>query len=300
MQSKYNSYTMLILAIDTSDRCCSAAIVECTAPQNTTINLHDNVISKIYYKNDPENNMQAERLVPIIQTLLKDAACNYHDLSHITTNIGPGSYTGIRISLSVVYGLYIATTYTKNRTSSSINHQNKGTDLNMRTPQLISVDKFEALAYQFICSQKSANTPFYHIIHPQHNIKSLHIVVIIPANHQEVYLSTFYLMQNKTLHRNLKPSVVQKHNIHKVLTNTHNNNEDNFILYDSNIDQTTIDNTPFQYQIQPQSNAKTVALAAIHKNHAAKSNKVNNINTDNGYQYSHNMLKPLYIKKPSC
>ena len=50
----------------------------------------------------PEANKQAELLVPEIEALLARHNLTYTDLDFFAANIGPGSFTGLRIGLSVV------------------------------------------------------------------------------------------------------------------------------------------------------------------------------------------------------
>ena len=51
---------------------------------------------------------QAEALIPMIETALKDADLSYSDLDYIVSTNGPGSFTGIRIGLASARGLALA------------------------------------------------------------------------------------------------------------------------------------------------------------------------------------------------
>ena len=51
----------------------------------------------------------SERLLPTIDRMLRDAGVGPEDLGGIAVSIGPGSFTGLRISLSTVKGLAHAT-----------------------------------------------------------------------------------------------------------------------------------------------------------------------------------------------
>jgi tRNA threonylcarbamoyladenosine biosynthesis protein TsaB len=85
---------MKILSINTSHSVCSVAI-------------SDEAII-IAEKTEPEANKQAERLVPIINQLLLDNNLKYADISAIAADIGPGSFTGVRIGLAAARGIALA------------------------------------------------------------------------------------------------------------------------------------------------------------------------------------------------
>ena len=44
---------------------------------------------------------QSEHMIPEIDALLKNYSLNRNDISGVVTAIGPGSYTGVRISLTI-------------------------------------------------------------------------------------------------------------------------------------------------------------------------------------------------------
>lgn len=51
---------------------------------------------------------QAERLMPLIQELLREHGVGFDDLGRIGVGIGPGNFTGIRISVSAARGLALS------------------------------------------------------------------------------------------------------------------------------------------------------------------------------------------------
>ncbi|SLN49986.1 tRNA (adenosine(37)-N6)-threonylcarbamoyltransferase complex dimerization subunit type 1 TsaB [Ruegeria meonggei] len=81
----------IILAFDTSAAHCAAALL-----RGDTI-----AASRV----EPMSRGQAERLMPLIQDLLTDTGCTWDDLTAIGVGIGPGNFTGIRISVSAARGL---------------------------------------------------------------------------------------------------------------------------------------------------------------------------------------------------
>ena len=80
-----------ILAIETSERLCSAAIM---------LNEDD-----FFELNIQQKNIHSEKLMEMISTLFNNADVDLKDLSHIAVSIGPGSFTGLRIGLSIAKGL---------------------------------------------------------------------------------------------------------------------------------------------------------------------------------------------------
>ncbi|WP_299984538.1 tRNA (adenosine(37)-N6)-threonylcarbamoyltransferase complex dimerization subunit type 1 TsaB [uncultured Ruegeria sp.] len=80
-----------ILAFDTSAAHCAAALL-----QNDKI-----VVSRA----EAMSRGQAERLMPLLEELLKEGDCSWQDLDAIGVGIGPGNFTGIRISVSAARGL---------------------------------------------------------------------------------------------------------------------------------------------------------------------------------------------------
>lgn len=51
---------------------------------------------------------QAEHLIPLLQDVLADAGVTWADLDRIGVGVGPGNFTGIRISVSAARGLALA------------------------------------------------------------------------------------------------------------------------------------------------------------------------------------------------
>lgn len=80
-----------ILGFDTSGPYCAAALL-----------VDGEVVDK---RAEPMQRGQAERLMPFLEALLTDAGKTWQDLSAIGVGVGPGNFTGIRISVSAARGL---------------------------------------------------------------------------------------------------------------------------------------------------------------------------------------------------
>ena len=83
-----------ILAFDTTSGGFSVAI------------LFDNKI--ISSKNIDESGIQAEMLIPTIEECLNFAKIWYQDLGYIAVTNGPGSFTGVRVGMSVAKAISLA------------------------------------------------------------------------------------------------------------------------------------------------------------------------------------------------
>ncbi|MBR9763104.1 MAG: tRNA (adenosine(37)-N6)-threonylcarbamoyltransferase complex dimerization subunit type 1 TsaB [Rhodobacteraceae bacterium] len=81
----------LILAFDTSAPHCAAALLD-----------GDTVLAE---RLEPMARGQAERLVPLLEEVLAEAGRGWSDLSALAVGVGPGNFTGIRISVSLARGL---------------------------------------------------------------------------------------------------------------------------------------------------------------------------------------------------
>lgn len=82
----------MLLAIDTSEQTCSAALIG--AP--------DCVIAK---RSENIGRGHAERLLPLISEILTEADSTYNDIERLAVTTGPGTFTGLRVGLSVARGI---------------------------------------------------------------------------------------------------------------------------------------------------------------------------------------------------
>lgn len=80
----------MILAFDTSDRHCIAALMD-----GDTITVKSEKMAK----------GQAERLFPLIEELLAEQGVAWSAITRIGVGIGPGNFTGVRIAVSAARGL---------------------------------------------------------------------------------------------------------------------------------------------------------------------------------------------------
>ena len=88
--------------------------------------------SVIVEYNDDIAFRQAEKLPLIIKSVLQEANIGYHDISYFVVNVGPGSFMGIRIAMSLI---------------SSIN-------LIYQKPYII-LDSLQLLAYAKVCEDST-------------------------------------------------------------------------------------------------------------------------------------------------
>lgn len=77
-----------------------------TALQATVVGLYHNgaYFEDIVY----EPRGAAERLLPMMQACMEKAGCDVRDLDTVLTTLGPGSFTGLRVGLSVVKTMPLA------------------------------------------------------------------------------------------------------------------------------------------------------------------------------------------------
>lgn len=82
---------MKILAIDTSNKIASVSIFE-----------NNNLLNE---KFSDDQKTHSEKLLPIIDELLKEEGLSISDIDMFVVSVGPGSFTGIRIGVSTVKGM---------------------------------------------------------------------------------------------------------------------------------------------------------------------------------------------------
>lgn len=84
-----------ILALETSDELCSTAVL-----------LDDNSFSEINVKG---KHIHSEKLIPMIEEILKTNKLQVSQIKSIAVSEGPGSFTGLRIGMAAVKGIAVST-----------------------------------------------------------------------------------------------------------------------------------------------------------------------------------------------
>ena len=79
-----------ILAVDTATEACSAALL---------------VGDKLFSRWEEAPRDHTRKILPMVQAVLEDAGISLSDLDAIAFGCGPGSFTGVRIGISVAQGL---------------------------------------------------------------------------------------------------------------------------------------------------------------------------------------------------
>lgn len=79
-----------ILALDTATEACSVAL------------LHQNQIARI---NELSPRTHTQRILPMVDDLLKQANITLKSVDYLAFGRGPGSFTGVRVGVSVAQGL---------------------------------------------------------------------------------------------------------------------------------------------------------------------------------------------------
>lgn len=87
---------MLILALDTAQADCSAVVYDCAS--GSVIGRCVETIGKGH----------AERMMAVIDAALTEAGIKPQDVDRIAVNIGPGSFTGVRIGVAAARALALA------------------------------------------------------------------------------------------------------------------------------------------------------------------------------------------------
>ncbi|MXN66805.1 tRNA (adenosine(37)-N6)-threonylcarbamoyltransferase complex dimerization subunit type 1 TsaB [Stappia sp. GBMRC 2046] len=85
---------MILLAIDTALSACSAAVL-----------VDEDGERRFFSQSEELGRGHAERLMEMIAEVMAEAGVAFTDLDRIAVTTGPGSFTGLRVGLSVARGL---------------------------------------------------------------------------------------------------------------------------------------------------------------------------------------------------
>ncbi|HJD65059.1 MAG TPA: tRNA (adenosine(37)-N6)-threonylcarbamoyltransferase complex dimerization subunit type 1 TsaB [Rickettsia endosymbiont of Diachasma alloeum] len=99
---------MKILAFDTANNTTSVALSD-----------NDNILA---YAEELRPSMQAEKLMPMIEQVMKASQCLYDELDYLAVTNGPGSFTGIRIGLACAKGILFSKENIKGVAVSNFEH----------------------------------------------------------------------------------------------------------------------------------------------------------------------------------
>jgi tRNA threonylcarbamoyladenosine biosynthesis protein TsaB len=89
---------MNILALDTSMGACSAAVLRA-----------DGAALGLFARQEAMARGHAEALMPMVAGVMDEAHLAFPDLDLIAATVGPGSFTGVRITIAAARGLALAT-----------------------------------------------------------------------------------------------------------------------------------------------------------------------------------------------
>lgn len=76
-----------------------------TGPLSVAVWKNGNIAA---YLEDMGKTTQSARLIPMVETALKESGIGYSDLTAVVCTIGPGSFTGIRVGLAAARGIALA------------------------------------------------------------------------------------------------------------------------------------------------------------------------------------------------
>jgi len=148
-----------ILAIETSDELCSAAVM-----------LSEDSYAEMNFQ---KKFVHSEKLMPMISDLLENADLKLVDIKTLAVSMGPGSFTGLRIGLTIAKGLAAG-----------------------RELPIIPVPTFDALAFQ-LSSLLPIDTSF--IIANNANINEIYYAKYRVTENQFEVLTTASLLEKSEL-----------------------------------------------------------------------------------------------------
>jgi len=103
-RDRYTSEPMNVIAFDTCFRACSVAVLW-HEPGPTPDAPREHLVSRY----EEMATGQAERLMPMIDEVLRESGRKLQDLDAIAVTEGPGTFTGVRVGVAAARGLALAT-----------------------------------------------------------------------------------------------------------------------------------------------------------------------------------------------
>src|SRR5438105_13722419 len=85
---------MKVLAVDTALGACSAALLD-----------NEHILARRF---EPMDRGHAERLVPMVEEIMREADVEFASLDRLAVTTGPGTFTGQRVGLAFMRGLRVA------------------------------------------------------------------------------------------------------------------------------------------------------------------------------------------------
>ncbi len=76
--------------------------IDTSSNQKTIVKLDDRVLEKSFQV------LHSQVVLPMIEELLKAKSCQLQAITEIEVNIGPGSFTGLRVGVSIANALGFA------------------------------------------------------------------------------------------------------------------------------------------------------------------------------------------------
>lgn len=206
---------MIILACETSTLLGSVAILE-----NETV---------LAFEDSPRQGSHSDVLNTFIEKVLANSGKKLSDIDLFASGIGPGSFTGIRISLNTIKTL----AYCFNKPVIGIN------SLHTLATQSISSNSFQSVK----------NTP---------------VVAMINAYKNMVYIAS-YRFVNEVMTETKAPEVVRVQNIDKYLTEKSIVCGDGFLAYEKYFSEATRQNIIRIDDVSDEPHAKNSGLLAFQK-----------------------------------
>ncbi|WP_068311104.1 tRNA (adenosine(37)-N6)-threonylcarbamoyltransferase complex dimerization subunit type 1 TsaB [Polycladidibacter hongkongensis] len=155
---------MKLLAIDTALSACAAAVL-----------VTDSEPALLHKQSANIGRGHAEHIMAMVADVMAEASVSFNELDRIAVNVGPGSFTGLRVGLSIA----------------------RGFGLVLQCP-LISVGTLQGIAHQATTALAESN---------DHTAGSSQLLVALDARRDEVYTQSFSISAGEIPEPLCEPSV---------------------------------------------------------------------------------------------